>query len=140
VADTSYLFVGPYAEWLVPPELWDLRFISPQPGRGRRALVWNQDTNDNYNLTVVVKRERFYRYCAMPCKKRAGHPKREMLLLWYFTMRDCPPFLAEDWSEIDRQAEVEWFRSAFAEELQQSAEQIGSEPSFRWGLVHWFIS
>jgi hypothetical protein len=63
-----------------------------------------------------------------------------MRFTWEFSYRDCPPFLAEDWSKVDRQAEVKWFRTAFAKELQQAAERIGSEPTFHWGLVHWFFA
>ena len=141
--DELYLFVGPYAEWRVPtkpPKFFsaDFDMDSLQPNPQRRALVWNVDTNDNNNLTVVVERKRYYRFCCMPCKKREGQPNREMLFEFSFIENYGPPFMAEDWCAINRRAEVKWFRKAFAEELQQFAKQIGSKPTFHWGLVHWY--
>jgi hypothetical protein len=45
--------------------------------------------------------------------------------------------MVTDLTALDRQAEVEWFRAAFAAELAEVVRLSGREPSFRWGLVYW---
>jgi hypothetical protein len=97
--------------------------------------------NEGHDLPEVeVRGQRFVRYCAIPLEARAGQPDRPLLLAgedlgppsgWE------PQQMVTDLTALDRQAEVEWFRAAFAAELAEVARLSGLEPSFRWGLVYW---
>jgi hypothetical protein len=40
-------------------------------------------------------------------------------------------------ADADRAAEIEWLRTAFAPELRQFEEFLGSAPAYGWGLVSW---
>jgi hypothetical protein len=135
----NYLYIGPYAEWLVPtePELFTegVDSVFPEVPYGG-PLEWNPDINGT--LTVEMDGKWFHRCCCMPAEERAGRPEREMRFAWHCIEGEVPPFVATEWGAVDRQAELAWFRTAFADELRQWAKQIGSEPTFHWGAVHWY--
>ncbi len=40
-----------------------------------------------------------------------------------------------DWRDLDQGAEVRWFRSAFAAEIERACRLFGGPPEFRWGLL-----
>jgi hypothetical protein len=44
----------------------------------------------------------------------------------------------QDLTDVDRQAEMDWFASKFAGPLRELAERFGSPAKIRWGLVFWF--
>src|SRR5438105_1449327 len=111
----TFIFVGPYAAWLVPEE----------ERRTRRNEALAEEVLDGGALlwagiewTAVIVDERPCRpYYGLPREARPGVPQRPMLMETgpegYFQPYPRPT----DWSRLDRRAEVRWFRSAFAGEL-----------------------
>ena len=149
------LYVGPYAEWLVPVErdgLWPAP-TNPRSSKGVRSeedkswdrlldggqLGWTFNEGEDMPQVEVQGRQ-FVRYCAVPLEARAGQPDRPLLLAGDGLGPPGgsePQQMATDLSALDRQAEVEWFRAAFATELDEVVRLSGFAPSFRWGLVYW---
>jgi hypothetical protein len=128
-----YLFLGPYAEWLVPER-------KHRPGFRETPLAetllggWVLYLQHFLGDIPQVKRGRtlYYRYTFMPQQERPNQPKRRMC----FSPDDYWPE-AEDLTEIDRQAEMNWFAKEFGEELRTLATHFGGPPAIRWGLVGW---
>ena len=84
---------------------------------------------------VIVDGRPFRPYYGLPRKPRPGAPERPMLMEprpdGYFQPHPMPT----DWSRLDRRAEVRWFRSAFAAELDRAAQLFGRPAKLHWGLV-----
>jgi hypothetical protein len=148
------LYVGPYAEWLVPLE----RSFGPPPTSPRSPKVvlseeeksWDRlldggllgwPFNEGEDLPQVeVQGRRFVRICAVPLQTRAGQPDRPLFLAggtlgppggW------DPRQMVNDLTTLDREVEIEWFRTAFAAELAEVVRLSGLEPSICWGLIYW---
>jgi hypothetical protein len=135
VARHTFLYIGPYAEWVVPEE-HDEEWTADEDATWEKLLdagqlVWNIG---NDWLHVERDGKRFLRYCAMPQEVRAG-PDRSMHFKWDHSGE--PEEMATDWTKLDQQAEIQWFHQAFRAELKEAAALIGEPPAMRWGLVHW---
>jgi hypothetical protein len=134
-----FLFIGPYAEWVRPAS----DFLDDDDS----AVQWEQlldggvvEWNIGADCGFLFRRGRNQcrSYCCMPLLKRRGCPRWPMRFHWN-RFDDDYGEMATDWTELDRQTEIAWFRTAFARELALSAQLLAAEPSFRWGLVHWVI-
>jgi hypothetical protein len=138
----QYLYVGPYAEWLVPDNKRSRAFGSSEVrDRLRDVLAWNFGVRGKlrglrYGVGVgkqAKKRASLCRHCFVPKVERPGAPDRLL-----FAFGAAPVMDVLDLGAVDRAAEVAWFGEAFAEELRALAEYFGAAPTLHWGLVHWF--
>jgi hypothetical protein len=122
------LFVGPYARWLVsvPVDGNALRQILD----AGQALCTNAWSLSGQPPEVTVGGSEQLAYCFMPDVDRPGRPEREM---WLGASLEA----VEDWSEVGRKEEMDWFAQAFADELRALADFFGQPPEVRWGLVAW---
>jgi len=134
------LFIGPYAEWLIPTDDWSRRVLSGQDAAlmdevlNGSALAWSPGED----WQVVRDGRYFVRYCAVSHEERAGYPQRPVRLAW-----DCcsdrypdPEVTTTDWIRLDQAGEIEWFRSAFRVELERASLLFRGPPVFFWGLVN----
>lgn len=136
----QYIHAGPYAEWLVPDDKRSRSYNSSDL-RGDLAPVlgWNFGIREEasglrYGSGPKTKKQKaMCRHCFVPKQERAGAPDRVM-----FCYGDAPVLDVLDLGAVDREAEVRWFREAFAPELRTLADYFASDPVLRWGLVHWF--
>jgi len=123
------LFVGPYAEWLIPE---GKNHGLPPSGKDgerlfqERLMCYVEEPGQAFK----VGPQDHYRYCYMP--DAPNDPGREV----YFGGKPAwPPVL--DLTKLDRQKEIDWFATAFAEEFKTLAQYFGGPPSLRWGIVCW---
>jgi hypothetical protein len=65
-------------------------------------------------------------------KPRPGGP------VWVFSYTNEPPgeYVGADFRRVDREAEVEAFRRAYARELAEMAKAAGREPVLGWGVLY----
>ncbi len=147
-----FLYIGPYAEWLVPlgRTFWPTEPWPRPKVRSEEAKSWDRLLDGgqlDWALSegeecpqVQVQGQTFGRVCAVPKEERSGRPDRPMLLIWSSTTPPGGPGqMMTDWTTLDRQAEVEWFRATFAAELAEVVRLSKLEPAFRWGLVYWHL-
>jgi hypothetical protein len=119
------LYVGPYAEWLVQAGEDDYDLLEELVHPALRS-----NTGQDGIPEVRVKGVYYRRHCFIPRVKRLKKPQRCMDF-------DETVVAVEDWNEVDRQAEIDWFAKAFEKELNALASHYGREPHLRWGMVAW---
>jgi hypothetical protein len=126
------LFIGPFAEWLVPEG--KAKGLPPRDEDGEllfsEKLAWDSALGEFE--TVVRHKKRYRRFCCMPRDLKPESHGREVL----FGGQPAYPG-NQDLLDVDRQGEIDWFAKAFARELKVLAEKFGGEPTFHWGLVCW---
>jgi hypothetical protein len=126
------LFVGPFAEWLVPEG--ETRGFPPRNKSGDR--LFGNKLSCNVGLgepeTMVMGKKRYHRYCYVPYKNQRNRKGRPMS----FGGQPAWPEI-QDLLDIDRQAELDQFAKRFSKELKLLAQKFGAEPKLRWGLVCW---
>lgn len=123
-------FVGPYAEWLVPSD---------------RASPWVKDapiledlgslsyvTSQGELPTVMLDEVEYVRFTFWPDEIRDGAPPRDLYSGSYGWLA-----VAEDLSEVDRQAELRWFAGAYKGELDRLARHFEAAPRIHWGVLAW---
>jgi hypothetical protein len=131
------LYIGPYAEWLVPA-------AKHQGGE------WNRSTLDNLvekgglcyraNMGEIPTLQKghslFYHYTFRPRGERAGNestrPNRRML----FDGDGVAGFDMQDLTEVNSQEEINWFAESFREELRSLADHFGEPAALRWGVTY----
>ncbi len=124
------VYIGPYAEWLVPPDepgpkLDTLAAGQPLKGWGL-ARAWGR----SFPLEVEIEEIVYQRHCFVADDERPGQPTRRMYL--------AEAGAIEDLRGIDSQAEIEWFAQAFRKELQALEKYYKRPPRMGWGVVTWF--
>ena len=155
------LFIGPYVEFLTagkypdcPQDLteeWD-RLLDDH-----ERLEWN--FNRGNPPTVAVGGRSVWSWCAVPIAER-NHPPRWPMFLYlehwfngdFFSFdllqsaSETEPGLltmhlsAEGVPAIEKvapQVELDWFASAYAEELHQLGRIFDQTPRLRWGVLAW---
>lgn len=70
------------------------------------------------------------KYCYVPNAKREGRPQRMMNL-------DVKDNYKEDWTDVDIHAEMQWFKTAYADEIKKLEEAYG-EVKIKWGMHRWY--
>jgi hypothetical protein len=120
-----HLLVGPYAEFRVLPG-HPGRF-SPEDEDGD-PLCWETLV---YSAGPNERLPEWFRY-GPGVQGRSDTPRA-----MYFTDRGgvFPP--DQDLSNVDREAEMNWFAATFREELRLLSEHFGAPPRIRWGIVFW---
>lgn len=133
--DYQNLYVGPYAQWLVPVEATEGPPGSELPEVDFGHELMCNLTPARYPAMVRRGRKDYVPLCFMPPSERGqkvGVSGREM----YFLLPAAwPP--AQDLLAVDRQAEIEWFKTACAKALAALTEHYGEPPQFGWGVVCW---
>jgi hypothetical protein len=114
------VYVGPYAQWLVKERV-DRRALSNLLQSQDGALCSNALGLSSEPPEVEAEGGSRLCYCFVPDAHRPRQPQRE---LWFIG----PP-------EVKRNAEMDWFTSAFAPENQALAKFFAKPPTIRWGLV-----
>jgi len=136
-----FAFIGPYAEW-IRPESEFLAVDEDEEADEWEQLIdggvlcWNIGSDSGFPMEIEGRRLR--RYCAMPYRERPDCPRWPMHLHFNFVEIEYQE-LATDWTAVNTQLEIEWFRVAFGVELSHASRLMGEEPTFHWGLVHWVI-
>jgi hypothetical protein len=143
----THVYVGPYAEWLVPGSLtvtWvDL---DGRRHRGKRAEVWTKELHEivqagrlNLNLTnctpQVRSRSKVKRYqvCAYPGVTPGGARGRPVAS----TDNDSANVI--DLTEVDREAEIDWFRRSFRTEVDALTTYFETPlRAIRWGYIAYY--
>src|SRR5437879_246721 len=103
------LFVGPYAQWEVPA-----KHQAHTPGDTldwvlvEQGVFHQQSYGGELPGRIRRKREFFY-HTLMPAEKRPEGPEREM----YFSGQGYLGVGTLDLTEVNRQAEIDWFAQAF---------------------------
>jgi hypothetical protein len=123
--------VGPYAEWLLPRNRADelpeelYAFLLDFPP-GSVGLTFHPDPP-----VVRVGGEERVRKVWSPFFDREAAQQPPRRLDW------SNPYATgiEDLSGVDHAAEVEWFRTLFAEHLRRLADLYGEEPTLHWGVI-----
>ena len=115
------IHIGPYAEFSVPPGRAE---DFPPKEEGGEFLCW-----ETLRCNFMFRREDCYRYT--PTGDGPEGRTREM-----FTWQAGPS--DQDLTGLDRQAEMDWLASAYAEPLRLLSEEFGSPPRIRWGVLSWF--
>ncbi len=128
------LFVGPYADW----EGGVMNFETDDP---RLYALLDDDLVEVLDWNSGLAGWSWGKDCCMPLQPRPSCPRWPMAFEWV-SGRLCPGGMecVSDWTTLDRDAEIAWFATAFAEELGRIAELVGHPPRLRWGLVSWEIS
>ena len=132
MSTTFGVYVGPFAEWVVPKanhpriaeQLWPLEDELPASEGGRL---------DRYVLEpeLVVARKRFIRECwtvGFTLRRNAKPPRK-------FEWDQYGEVGIWEFSGLDAKQEKDWFQWAFASQLGQLAAVYGCEPSIKWGAV-----
>lgn len=120
-------YVGPYAAWpgiYAPQEEADDRLF------GGLAGHWGPD-----DAVLEPGQEPVPAFFARPQQndRRQGGPK--LALTYYSWDVSC---VALDLREVDPEAEIEAFRTAYKGELDAITQRVGQPPVFRWGIVSSF--
>src|SRR5579883_338825 len=127
------LFVGPFAEWLVPEGKTE--GLPPRDNDGVRLfadkLLCNLSMGEPPE-TITRGRKSYHRYCFMPHAKEPERHGREM----YFAGQPAYP-TTQELLAVDRQAEVDWLAKKYAKELEALAKKFGGKPRLSWGLICW---
>jgi hypothetical protein len=98
---------------------------------GQVGGLWGHWGPDGDGMIEPGKRPvRAFFYAPAPDSVRPGGPRRA------FTTSGSPDCVALDFRDVDQEAEVEAFRTAYKPELDELAQQIGRPPVFRWGVVY----
>jgi hypothetical protein len=126
------LFIGPFAEFLVPEGKTE--GLPPEDEGGDRLFYEKLLCNVGLGApeTTVRGKKRYHRFCYMPHADKPEAHGRPM----YFGGQPAYPAI-QDLLKVDRQAEVDRFAKAFAKELKALAEKFGGKPRLSWGLVCW---
>ncbi len=130
---TQHLFVGPFAEWLVPEG--NAQGLPPTDEDGEPLFAGRLRCNAQPGEppdVVKVGRKRYHHFCYVPARMP---PKRAT----YFEGEPALPGVL-DVTEVDRQAKIDWFASKFEGELRALEEFYRAKPTFRWGLVCWLFA
>jgi hypothetical protein len=138
-----FFYTGPFGEWIMAES--SLRNIPEAiPAevllRDNNPLLWCTEAYSG--TTPSGDGGPFWRFCAIPCAKRAGQPQRPMLVHWKPLTSLFPepePFVF-DCTSLDQESEIAWLRQAFAQELKVAEDMFGETPRHRWGVVHWSIT
>jgi hypothetical protein len=118
------VFLGPYAEFPVPLDRSDE--LPPEDKDGE--LLCSRDLMCNWGYED--RHEDCYRYT--PRRSGRKGPKRTMFF--------CDKGVCledQDLTDLDRQAEMDWFTAAYAKPLRVLTKQFGVPPRVRWGFVFW---
>ena len=146
---TAYIFVGPYAEWLVPqqarfPEAGQADLESEDRDSSQPDLLedgrlfWNISYLSADPPRVEQGGQTLYQYCCGPLEPRPGAGRSPMLFRFGERFDDAShlEFAVVDLLQDDRKAEVRWFREAFSDELGFLESRVfGAPPQFGWGLI-----
>jgi hypothetical protein len=119
------LFIGPYAEFLVPAG--QAEQFPPEDEDGN-LLCWESLMCD----LGMSRRTDCYRY--MPDGTGTKQPARTM----YAGDKHGACFPSQDLSDVDRQGEMAWFAQQYANELRVLKERYAASPTIRWGIVCWY--
>jgi hypothetical protein len=131
-----WIFVGPYVECRSPEEIWPT-----EDGRqadwddllsGRKHLKWSMPGSNP--LDIEVNGTQWCRYCGMPTELRDG------IFRWPMMFDGEAVAFGEvfDWGAVEPMKEVEWFRTAYCEELALLRNFFPiSCILLRWGLIYW---
>lgn len=134
------VYLGPFAEWLVPEAKYaDVR-------EKWQALVEEFQVCEtgcldfdphSYTREVTIAGKRFIRECWTAffglAASSAEPPPRKFS--WY-SFDDVGEW---EFSGFDTEGEKQWFRETFAHQLWQLAEAYGGEPTIKWGVVAKFV-
>jgi hypothetical protein len=129
------VYLGPFAEWLVPQKGCRKAWERAQAIADRFRVGERGGLNFDPNCFEIVKvgNNRFLRGCwTAYFPPGAAVPPRPFH--W-----SSPPEANEqgivEFSGFDVKQEKRWFRETFAEQLKELAEVFGGEPTIKWGVV-----
>jgi hypothetical protein len=143
--DQTFVYVGPYAKWVVPE-------VPPEDADplSEAAEELATEVLDGTTLLIAgigwglfeVEGQTCRTYYGLPWEDRSGAPCPTIRAYadrhthGYFDPFPRPV----DLRGRDAEAELRWFQSAFAAELDRATEYFGRPPAFHWGFVaeqHW---
>jgi len=133
---TPYFFVGPYVECRSPEDVW--------PADPELASEWSELLNDprrmGWNMLrgnprrILIDGVEMYQYCGVPIEDRSGVPRWPMLFELKEPLRNSENF---DWRDIDPDAEIDWFKRTYDQEMIVLGKIFTIPLTFRWGGVYW---
>ena len=117
---SACFYVGPYAMW-----------VDASPPDDAVGDLWGSWGSDDLGLIEPGQRPvRVVFYAPSPDSSRAGAPRRAFRIL------GAPDCVGLDFRDVDPEAEVEAFRTAYKLELDELAQRIGRPPVLRWGMIY----
>ena len=118
------VFIGPYAEFAVPA---GRRAEFPPEDEGGDFLFWE---DLHCNLGMGDRHEDCYRFTPT-----GDGPEGQARPMYAWGKGVC--LKDQDLTDLDRESEMAWLTSAYAEPLGVLAERFGTPPRIRWGVVFW---
>lgn len=117
---SACFYVGPYAMW-----------VDASPPVDAVGDLWGSWGSDDLGMIEPGQQPlRVVFYSPSPDSRRAGTPQRVAHIL------GAPDCVALDLQGVDREAEVDAFRTAYKPELDELAHRIGRPPVLRWGMIY----
>jgi hypothetical protein len=125
-----YVYIGPCAVWEVPADR--AGEFPPLDEAGNDLCSERLACNYDADVPAVLDREgrEVHLFCYISQDLRP--PGGRQLFFWG---QPHAGLGLQDLTDVDRRAEVSWFRKEYAAELRVLAGRFGSRPAVRWGVM-----